>query len=199
MMDSRNNPVKESAAPTSGGFFLVDAESDAQFDMNAEKYAQHQIELANRIEDLTGMHFWVTKPKFGVYDYNLTKSKSSNELVAVANSISAIPMYWEVINGAAELKYRTIPSFKFATTIIDAAKLEGLKVHTREGNIDCYIIWAFTDKDMFYRVNTADHFKTVLGRNTYTTEDLPHEYKPQCLIPMSYLTDVSADMFKKEN
>ena len=78
------------------------------------------------------------------------------------------------------------------------AKMEALKVHTRETNLDCYVIWEFTDKDMYYKVDPGDFFKTVLGRNTYTTDDLPHEYKPQHLIPMSYLTECSADMFEED-
>ena len=179
------------------GFFLEEDSGPGQFDMNADLYRQKQIELANRIEDLTGVAFWETKEKFNAYDYHLCKENDPKKFAGTASVVPGIPMYWQKVDVTAELKYRTIPSGKYKSTILDADKMKQLKTQTREMGMDTYLIWAFTDRDMYMKLNLDHHFPMYLGRNTTTTDDLPYEYKPQVLIPMHYLQPVTAGMFNK--
>ena len=53
------------------GFFTEYDDAEGQFDLNAEKYRENQIEMANYLEDYTGVSFWETKAKFAEYDYHL--------------------------------------------------------------------------------------------------------------------------------
>ena len=49
---------------------------------------------------------------------------------------------------------------------------------------------------MYYKVNPDDTFAIMLGRNTNTTQDVPHELKPQAFIPIKLLNPVKGDMFE---
>ena len=200
MMTSRsNNNNKREAARGNSGFFLGENGDAGAFDFNEEKYREKQIQLANRCEDLTGVTFWETKGKFAEYDYHLCKDNDPKQFIGVATTVSGIPMFWQEINGIAELKYRTASSTAFKSTLIDADKLMKMNVRTRDMNMDCYVIWAFTDKDMFWKVDPALKFSMALGRNTQCSQDLPYEYKPQVFIPMRYLTPVKKEMFENGN
>ena len=117
-----------------------------------------------------------------------------------ASLVPGLPLYWEYVDGIAELKYRQMPSDRFPTTYIDAHKWGKLIWNSEYLNLPCWIIWAFQDKDMFYKVDRSHlkNFKQVLTRNTQTTHDLNHEYKPVIEIPMSYLSTCSSTMFNQE-
>jgi len=178
------------------GFFYEEETSSGQFDFNAEKYADEQIKLANRVEDLTQVAFWSTKPKFAKYDYHLCKENDPKKFIGSGTVVPAIPMYWQEIDGIAELKFRQIPSDYFTSTLIDADKMKEMVVHSRDMGMPSWIIWAFTDCDMYYKVNPEHSFRMMLGRNTQTSKDLPEEYKPQMLIPMVHLKKCTPDMFE---
>jgi hypothetical protein len=182
----------------SNKFFYNEETSSGQFDFNADKYASHQIKLANRIEDLTGVAFWGTKNKFSKYDYHLCRENDPKKFIGSGTVVPALPMYWQPVDGITELKYRQIKSDYFKSTLLDADKMKEMVVHSRDMNMPCWIIWAYTDCDMYYKVNPDHKFKMVLGRNTQTTDELQEEYKPQILIPMEYLTVCTPDMFDKE-
>lgn len=194
MSNYSENPKE---ASSQAGFYLPESDRVGQFDLNAEKYRSEQIKLANRVEDLTGVAFWDTKQKFAEYDYHLCKQNDPKKYFGVASGIPGIPMQWEIIDGIAELKYRQIASTHFKTTLIDADKLMKLKIRTRDMNTDSWIIWAFTDCDMYWKVDPSVNFHTFLGRNTQVTEPLKHEYKPHAFIPVSLLSVCSPEMFKE--
>ena len=191
------NVPKQEDASSNAGFFLEDDTGDGQFDMNAEKYRSEQIKLANRVEDLTSVTFFETKGKFSDYDYNLCRDNDPKRFTGVASTVPGIPMYWVKVNGIAELKYRRVASDRFGSTLLDADKLQHLQVRATYMSTDCYVIWAFTDCDMYWKVDPHKKFNTALGRNTQTSEDLPYEYKPQVFIPISNLTVCSPDMFNE--
>ena len=180
-------------------YFLEDDEAGAQFDVNAEQYKQKTIDLANRLEDLTKVSFWATKPKFCTYDYHLCKNNDPREYFATATTtLGCIPVWYDSVDAVAELKYRNVHSNQYPDTLLDKAKMKALKSEVRDGT-KCYVIWAFRDCDMFYEVDLDHKFFTILGRNTYTTKDLPHEFKPQILIPMNYLAPVEPGMFEVDD
>ena len=180
------------------GFFSEDSAGIGQFDMNARKYKQQQILLANRVEDLTKVVFWEARGKFSAVDYYLCRHNDPKNFVGSATVVPGIPMYWQKVDAQAELKYRTVESTRFQSTLIDSDKLMQLNVRSRDMNVDCYIIWAFQDCDMYYEVNPGAEFKVALGRNTQVTQDLPYEYKPQTFIPMTFLKVCSSEMFNPE-
>ena len=182
----------------SNGFFYNKSEDIGQFDFNADKYASEQIKLANRVEDLTGVTFWACKDKFAKYDYHLCRENDPKKFIGSGTVVPALPMYWQPVDGLAELKYRKVKSDYFNSTLLDADKMKEMIVHSRDMGMPSWIIWSFTDCDMYYKVNPEHTFKMMLGRDTQTTEDLPEEYKPQMLIPMEYLTVCTRDMFDKE-
>jgi len=182
----------------SGFFTEEDSTVQGKYDFNAEKYKLKQSHLANRIEDLTGVALWATKPKFAEYDYHLCKDNNPNKLIGSGTAVPGIPMYWIPVDGIAELKYRTVASDRFDSTLLDADKMKEMVIHHRVMDLPAWIIWAFTDCDMYYKVDPTHRFDMILGRNTQVSEDLPQEYKPQIFIPMAYLKSVSADMFNKE-
>ena len=181
--------------PSTSGFFYPEDHSIGQFDFNAEAYIDEQIKLANRVEDMTGVAFWGTKNKFSKYDYHLCKENDPKKFIGSGTVVPAIPMYWQKVDGLAELKYRKVSSDYFNMTLLDADKIKEMVVHSRDMGMPSWIIWAFTDCDMYYKVNPEHSFTMMLGRNTQTTEDLPEEYKPQMLIPMKYLKVCTPDMF----
>ena len=188
--------VSQGEAGSNSGFFLEDDVNVGQYDMNMEKYREKQIQLANRIEDLTSVAFWETKGQFAEYDYHLCKNNDPKQFAGSATVVPGIPMYWQKVDALAELKYRTVASDRFFSTLLDADKLMKMNVRTRDMNLDCYVIWAFTDKDMYWQVDPTLKFSMALGRNTKCAEDLPYEYKPQVFIPMKYLKPVTKEMFE---
>lgn len=196
--DSSESPDSNEEAGLAAGFFTEYDEPEGQFDFNAEKYSAHQIEMANYLEDLTGVSFWGTKAKFAEYDYHLCLENNPAKFRGTATVIPGIPISWITVDAIAELKYRTCASTAWTTTILDADKLKAMKTHTRDMDTPSYVIWKFTDCYMYYKVDVNDHFKTVLGRNFSTSEELPQEYKPQHLIPISKLKLISKDMFRKD-
>tara|TARA_Y100001938_G_scaffold26242_1_gene35210 strand:+ start:3367 stop:3960 length:594 start_codon:yes stop_codon:yes gene_type:complete len=197
-MTSYSSQNQSEKARVKSGFFIEEPTAKGQFDFNADKYRSKQIELANRIEDMTGVTFWETKNKFSAYDYHLCKDNDPKQFLGSGTCVPGLPMYWQEVDSIAELKYRQIPSDYFTSTLLDADKLKEMKVHSRDMNMDSYIIWAFTDCDMYYKVDVNHNFKMMLGRNTQTSEELEKEFKPQVLIPMEYLKKVTPDMFGKE-
>ena len=179
-------------------FFTETSTTKGQFDFNAEAYASEQIKMANRLEDMTGVALWGTKDKFAKYDYHLCRENDPKKFIGSGTVVPAIPMYWQEVDGLVELKYRQVESTYFNMTLLDADKMKEMKVHSRDMGMPSWIIWAFTDCDMYYKVNPDHKFRMMLGRNTQVTEDLPEEYKPQMLIPMTYLELCTPDMFEKE-
>jgi len=178
------------------GFYYDKDDSSGQFDFNAEAYAGEQIKLANRLEDMTGVFFWGTKDKFAKYDYHLCRENDPKKFIGSGTVIPARPMYWQEVDGLAELKYRLVPSDNYHTTLLDGDKMKEMVAHSRDMGMPSWIIWAFTDCDMYYKINPKHKFKMILGRNAKITKDFPEEYKPLMLIPMIYLTVCTPDMFK---
>ena len=178
------------------GFFTEYDDAEGQFDLNAEKYRENQIEMANYLEDYTGVSFWETKAKFAEYDYHLCIENDPNKFCGTATVVPGTPVL-VMVDAVAELKYRKCASTTWATTLLDADKLKAMKVHVQFMDTPAYVIWQFTDCYMYYLVDLDDHFAPKLGRNTYTTKDFPEEYKPQIEIPISKLNPISQDMFHK--
>lgn len=214
-MNKRNNPpgltkqsfqVKKQATRVGNGkdepgvtpgFFLNGDAEPGQFDMNVEKYRTKQIELAGRVEDLTGIAFWETKYKFCEYDYHLCRQNDPKQFIGIASAVPAVPLPWQKVDAIAELKYRTVKSDHYSSTLLDADKMMHLKTHVREMHMDCYVIWAFSDIDMYYQVDLNQQFNTWLGINSDCAVDAPYEYKPQIFIPMKLLRPVRKGMFAK--
>ncbi len=115
----------------SGFFTEEDSTSLGKYDFNAEKYQLKQIQLANRMEDLTKVAFWGTKPKFAEYDYHLCKDNNPNKLIGSGTVVPGIPMYWFPVDGIAELKYRTVSSSRFddSTLITSAPQSANTREH----------------------------------------------------------------------
>ena len=180
------------------GFFTDEDSTPGRYDMNAEKYREKQIQLANRVEDLTKVALWGTMPKFAEYDYHLCRENDPMKFFGTGTVVPGIPMYWQEVDGIAELKYREVHSTRFKSTLLDADKMKEMKIHQDYMDTPAWIIWAFTDQDMYYKVNPKHKFRMALGRNTKVSRDLPEEYKPQIFIPMTYLRPVTSDMFDKE-
>mgnify|MGYP006146694569 CR=1 FL=1 len=194
---SPESPDSEGAGPATG-FFTEYDDSTGQYDFNAEQYRENQISMANYLEDFTGVSFWETKGKFAEYDYHLCRENNPKNFCGTATTVPGIPISWVTVDAISELKYRKCSSTSFADTILDADKLKAMKIHTRDMDTASYVIWQFTDCYMFYLVDVNDHFPTILGRNFATSVDMPNEYKPQHLIPMSKLQPVTADMFMED-
>jgi hypothetical protein len=192
------SPDSNEEAGPQAGFFSEYDDIEGQFDFNADEYQKHQIAMANHLEDFTGVSFWGTKAKFGHYDYHLCFENNPQDFRGSATIIPGIPISWVEYDAVAELKYRRCASTTWDTTILDADKLKALKVQAQHMDTPSYVIWEFTDGFMYYKVDLNDHFQPVLGRNTYTSKEMPQEYKPQVLIPVSMLKPISKDMFNKE-
>ena len=118
--------------------------------------------------------------------------------MGVANLVTVVPIGWQQVDAQAELKYRRCAAGSFKTTLIDQEKIQHLNNRVRDGHINCYIIWAFTDCDMYWKVDPSLEFYTAMGRNTSTTEDVPGAHKPVVFIPMTLLSVCTADMFVQE-
>ena len=190
------NNVPQGEAGDNSGFFLEDDVNKGQFDKNMNKYRQKQIQLANRIEDLTSVALWETKGQFAEYDHHLCKDNDPRQFVGVATLVPGRPIGWQKVDALVEMKYRTVPSTKFNETLLDADKLMKMSIRTHFMKMDCYVIWAFTDGDQYWKVVPGVQFRTSIGRNTKCTEDLPYEYKPVVFIPMQYLKPVTKEMFE---
>jgi hypothetical protein len=197
-LHSNNKNSNSEEACNLSGFFLDDDGSIGQFDFNEEIYREKQIQLANRVEDLTNVALWGTKPKFAEYDYHLCADNDPKNFIGTATCVPGIPMYWQIVNGIAELKYREVESDRFKSTLLDADKLMKMQIRADYMNTDSYIIWAFQDCDMYWKVKTGVKFYNVIGRNTQVTDELPQEYKPQVFIPMNMLQVCHPGMFNKE-
>ena len=187
--------VGQEEAGNDPGFFQPEEEGTGAYDANAKKHYSQQIALCNRIEDLTKVTFWEARGKFSVHDYNLCFHNDPKRFVGVANCITELPIMWQKVDALAELKYRTVPSSLFKSTLIDAEKIQSLNTRVRDMHISCYVIWAFQDCDMYWKVDPELQFPVAVGRNTKTTDDVPWEHKLVAFIPMSYLSICTADMF----
>ena len=183
------------------GFFLEDDNSVGDFDANTKAFKQHQIALANKIEDLTNVCFWGTKPKFCPYDYHLCRNNDPKQFIGTATMVPGRPVALNTtrVDGIAELKFRQVYINQYSTTLIDSEKIKALLSDSDLLNIPAWIIWQFKDRAMYYKLNPEHRFNIVLGYNTRTAQNLQHEHKPISEIPMEYLSDCTPDMFEWES
>jgi hypothetical protein len=112
------------------GFFMEDDNSEGHFDFNMEEYKPKQIEMANYIEDLTGMELWGTKPKFSVYDYHIVKYGNRDNLMGTAG------VHLICSNGRVAMKYEEMSELLEETIFPEIRRIReaGQKEYARNSN-----------------------------------------------------------------